>query len=221
MKKNNSIIIVITALFVVAGATVFFMSKDGEKDDHNMMSNMSTLMPISDKANKNSEDYKMFTALKGEAYEKAFLSNMLSHHQGAVDMSKIALEKAKRQEIKDLAKAIITAQTDELAQMESWQKSWGYPSSSGAMMMDHSSMAMESSMEGMLIALSPLKDDAFDKKFLELMIEHHQSAVDMSASGANNAKHQEIKELTAAIVKAQVKEIDQMKQWQKDWYPTN
>ncbi|HPE85487.1 MAG TPA: DUF305 domain-containing protein, partial [Chlamydiales bacterium] len=64
--------------------------------------------------------------LSGEAYDKEFLKQMILHHQQAVDMSKYADTNAKHQEVKDLARAVITAQEKEIADMKSWQQKWGY-----------------------------------------------------------------------------------------------
>lgn len=60
----------------------------------------------------------------GNEFDKAFISEMIVHHQGAIDMANMALSKAEHQEIKDLAKAIISAQESEIKQMEQWQSSW-------------------------------------------------------------------------------------------------
>ncbi len=60
----------------------------------------------------------------GDEFDKAFLSEMIVHHQGAIDMAELALTSAKHQEVKDLASAIIKAQTSEIAQMKAWQNSW-------------------------------------------------------------------------------------------------
>ena len=60
----------------------------------------------------------------GDDFDKAFISEMVVHHQGAVEMAELALKHAKHQEIKDLAKAIITAQNKEIADMKAWAKSW-------------------------------------------------------------------------------------------------
>lgn len=59
----------------------------------------------------------------GDEFDKAFLSEMITHHQGAISMAQLA---ATHQEVKDLATAIVSAQTSEISQMEAWQKSWGY-----------------------------------------------------------------------------------------------
>ncbi len=62
----------------------------------------------------------------GDEFDKAFLSEMITHHQGAISMAQLAATQAKHQEVKDLATAIVSAQTSEISQMEAWQKSWGY-----------------------------------------------------------------------------------------------
>ena len=78
-------------------------------------------------------------------------------------------------------------------------------------------MGMMDEMAGMNSALEGKTGDEFDKAFIEQMIMHHQSAIDMAAPGEKNAQHQELKDLTKAVVSAQTQEIKQMKQWQKDW----
>lgn len=60
----------------------------------------------------------------GDAFDQAFLSEMSMHHQGAVEMAEAALANAKHEEIKTMANAIISAQTIEIQQMQSWKKSW-------------------------------------------------------------------------------------------------
>lgn len=60
----------------------------------------------------------------GDAFDTAFLTEMIMHHQGAVDMAEAALQDAKHQEIKDLAQRIITAQEEEILLMQTWQRDW-------------------------------------------------------------------------------------------------
>ena len=61
---------------------------------------------------------------QGEDFDKAFIEEMIIHHQGAIDMAKLALTNAKHEEIKTLANAIIAAQTTEINQMKEWKNSW-------------------------------------------------------------------------------------------------
>lgn len=217
-NKNNIIIVAIVAIVAIAGVSIYALNKDNDMmDGDNMMGNNSSQQASTATVDKDSADYKMYSELKGEDYDRMFLANMIAHHQGAVDMAKLALTNAKHQEIKDMANNIITAQTKEIGDMQSWQTAWSYPASSGSMMEDHSSMGMMNDMAGMTDKLKGLTGDEFDKAFLSSMIEHHQSAINMAYSGKTNAQHQEVKTLTVAIVDAQSKEITQMKQWQKEW----
>lgn len=70
----------------------------------------------------------------GDEFDKAFVADMIEHHQAAVDMAKLSALRAKHDEVKMLAADIITAQEKEISEMVLWQTQWGY--------MDHSSMKM-------------------------------------------------------------------------------
>lgn len=93
---------------------------------------------------------------------------------------------------------------------------------SGHMMPDGSMMdgeqSMDAMMENMNMGLTGKTGDVFDQTFLSEMIVHHQGAIDMAKLALTNAKHQEIKDLANAIIKAQTSEISEMKSWQKLWY---
>ena len=73
------------------------------------------------------------------------------------------------------------------------------------------------SMADMTGQLKSKTGDDFDKAFIEMMITHHEGAVDMAELIPSRAKHDEVKQLGEAIITAQTKEISEMKQWQKDW----
>lgn len=218
-NKNNILILAFVAIVAIAGMVLFAVTSnnDGKMNGGMMSNNNSSQDSSNGLVDKNSADYKMYSELTGDDYDRMFIANMIEHHKGAVDMAKLAQANAKHQELKDMADAIIAAQSKEITDMETWQKEWGYPSSSGEMMMDHSAMGMMADMGQMTEELKSLTGDAFDKAFLSSMIEHHQSAINMAYPGQTNAKHDEIKQLTKAIVEAQSNEITQMKQWQKDW----
>ncbi|HXH27110.1 MAG TPA: DUF305 domain-containing protein [Candidatus Acidoferrum sp.] len=75
---------------------------------------------------------QMVTGLQGKTgdnFDKAFLSEMIPHHQGAIDMANLAKMNAKHNEIKNMADNIIASQTAEVNQMELWQGQWGYKAS--------------------------------------------------------------------------------------------
>ncbi|MBD2041889.1 DUF305 domain-containing protein [Microcoleus sp. FACHB-672] len=57
-----------------------------------------------------------------------------------------------------------------------------------------------------------------DQKFIELMIPHHQGAVEMAEMALTKAKRPEIKKLAESIIQDQKREIQQMQDWYKQWY---
>lgn len=64
------------------------------------------------------------SAKKGEAFDQEFISQMILHHQSAIEMAKLALTKSKREEIINLSNAVIETQGREVEEMKSWQKLW-------------------------------------------------------------------------------------------------
>ncbi len=68
----------------------------------------------------------MLEGKTGDDFDRAFIAGMIPHHQGAVDMAKMALKNAKHDEIKKMAAAIIASQQQEIDAMNQWYKDWGY-----------------------------------------------------------------------------------------------
>jgi uncharacterized protein (DUF305 family) len=96
----------------------------GHEEDHEQEAQNMKRMSIMEGMMEN-----MNMSLKGktgDAFDKAFIEEMVVHHQGAIDMAQQAKINAKHEELKKLADDIITAQTKEIDQMKQWQKLWGY-----------------------------------------------------------------------------------------------
>ena len=163
-KKNKQMLIAgLVALVVVVGVAVFVF--------RDQLFRSVSVQPPSETAqvDTTSDTYKQYAAMTGETYDRNFIANMIAHHQGAVDMAKLAQKNAKHQELKDMANDIISAQNGEISQMKSWQQAWGYPSSSSDNMMDHSAMGMMDEMAGMENELKGKTGDEFDKAFIGCM----------------------------------------------------
>ncbi|MDQ5890000.1 MAG: hypothetical protein QG609_493 [Patescibacteria group bacterium] len=92
-----------------------------EMSDGSMMTSEAEVMDMSDmmaSMNKNLE------GKIGDEFDMAFISEMILHHEGAVEMAELALTNAGHQEIKDLAQAVISAQNKEISDMKTWQMTW-------------------------------------------------------------------------------------------------
>lgn len=62
----------------------------------------------------------------GDEFDKAFITSMIDHHEGAIEMAKLADKQAKHEEIKQMARDILDAQSREIDTMQTWQTDWGY-----------------------------------------------------------------------------------------------
>lgn len=153
-----------------------------------------------------------------------FIEQMIPHHEDAITMARLAQTKAQKPEVKQLAENIIDSQGKEINQMKDWYKNWfGEDVPDGNQeMSEHRMMGNNSDMHmGMMgdksdiVKLEQASD--FDKTFVEQMIPHHQMAVMMASMLKNGTQRPEMKKLADDIIAAQSTEIDQMRQWLKDW----
>jgi hypothetical protein len=68
----------------------------------------------------------MLQGKTGDDFDRAFIEGMIEHHQGAIDMARLATRSAKHEEIRTLSEQIIAAQEAEIKHMRSWQQTRGY-----------------------------------------------------------------------------------------------
>jgi len=54
--------------------------------------------------------------MKGKSPDRAFLENMIPHHQDAINMSELALKKTNKPELKKFAQEVIAVQSGEIGQ---------------------------------------------------------------------------------------------------------
>ncbi len=151
----------------------------------------------------------------GEYSDERFIDAMAPHHQGAVEMAEVALENAEHQELRQLARDIVTGQQAEIEQMSAIKERL-FGSSEVPMEMSPEEMKMMGMMEdpGQLA-----DEDPFDRAFIDEMTPHHESAIQMARVAQESTEDPEIRELARGIVEAQEAEIEQMTAWREEWYP--
>jgi len=69
-------------------------------------------------------DLKKLESLTGQEFDAEFVKQMISHHEGAVEMAKDVQKRDARKELKELAGDIITSQEAEIKQMKEWLAKW-------------------------------------------------------------------------------------------------
>ncbi|MEU0197310.1 MULTISPECIES: DUF305 domain-containing protein [unclassified Streptomyces] len=151
---------------------------------------------------------------KHNAQDVSFAQGMIPHHRQALEMARLADGRASSGAVEDLAARIEKAQDPEIKTMTGWLKAWGEDVPEPGAGMDHSA-AGHSGMPGMMSAedmaeLEKSSGKAFDAKFLALMVEHHEGAVEMATVEKSKGRYGPAKAMADDIVTAQNAEISEM-----------
>jgi uncharacterized protein (DUF305 family) len=150
----------------------------------------------------------------GKYSDEAFIDAMVPHHQGAIAMANVALENAEHEKIKELSRNIVSTQHAEIEELKAIKKE---EFGTSEVPMEMSSKQMRDM--GMMMDPQALADEnPFDQAFIDAMIPHHRSAIEMAKAANQESENPRIKELAGNIVSAQKGEIEQMRRWQEQWY---
>jgi len=124
-------------------------------------------------------------------------------------MAQLAEQRASNAQVKQLATRIKQAQDPEIATMSGWLRQWGQPVPSPGMDHgDHGGPGMMSDQE--MSDLESASGTDFDRMFLQMMIRHHQGAVEMANTEQQQGQNPQAKQLAAKIASDQTAEINEM-----------
>lgn len=139
-----------------------------------------------------------------------FSTMMVPHHLQAIEMADLVPSRSTDAELLTLAGQIKAAQQPEVDQMTSWLGAWG-----AEPVLGHDEDMGHADAGGMMSAddlreLAALTGPAFDARWLELMIRHHEGAVDMAQEVIRTGRHAPTRQLAVGIIEAQQREITRM-----------
>jgi uncharacterized protein (DUF305 family) len=156
----------------------------------------------------------------------AFATDMIQHHAQALSMVDLTVDRTLDPEVQQLADDIREAQGPEIETMSDWLQDWD--EEVPATMRDHSNAGhdmegmgdsmdgLDSDMPGMMSGddfdeLERAPDSEFQTMWLEMMIEHHEGAVEMAKDQQQNGQYKPAVDLAGAVVDTQTAEIEKMK----------
>jgi uncharacterized protein (DUF305 family) len=190
----------LTAMLAALGAAMFLSSctdqaSDGQTDRESTETPVITGQP----AGYNADDV-------------AFATNMVPHHQQAVELSALVPDRSTNPQLTDLAARISAAQQPEIQTMKVFLVQWNENPESNTGHGGHGS-----TMQGMVddATMTKLRSSAgaeFDTLWLRSMIAHHQGAIEMAKAELANGENVDAKRLAQTIIDTQQAEIGQMKQ---------
>jgi uncharacterized protein (DUF305 family) len=151
-----------------------------------------------------------------DSAEAGFARDMMVHHAQAVEMAGILRDKSVSLEMETLATDIALTQQAQIGQMQGWLAVWGLPVTGAEPSMAWMGHPTDGRMPGMATpeevgALREAPPEEAEKRFLRLMIPHHQAAVPMAEAVLEETDRPEVSELASAIVASQKAEIEVMR----------
>jgi uncharacterized protein (DUF305 family) len=136
-----------------------------------------------------------------------FASMMKAHHLGAIEMAQMEVVKGTDAQLKRMAQTMIDDQQKEVAEFNTFLS--GHSAHGGGDAFFKEAMAAMNNMK--------MDDDhsgSMDKQFAQMMVPHHQSAIDMAKAYIKSGAHEEkLKTMANNIISSQQKEISELKAW--------
>ena len=163
------------------------------------------------------------TAGNGDVYNDAdveFATGMIPHHAQAIEMVVLAQDRPLDPEVARLRDQVREAQVPEVETMTDWLTSWGEEVPATSLdhgHAEHGTGGMEDmeEMPGMMTAeemeeLEQAPDGAFQELWLQMMIEHHEGAIEMAQTEQRDGEFPDAIALAEAIESGQQAEIELM-----------
>ncbi len=151
------------------------------------------------------------------AADVTFLQQMYPHHAQAVEMAKLADGRTENRQVLDLAAKIEDAQAPEMEQMTQLLESFGESAPTTAMnggmghdMGDGMETGMGMMSQEQMDGLEAASGADFDRMFLQMMIEHHNGAIEMAETELTDGRNDDVKKMAQTIIDAQKAEVEQM-----------
>jgi uncharacterized protein (DUF305 family) len=157
------------------------------------------------------------------AADVAFASDMLQHHAQALAMVDLTMGRTLDPVVRQLAEQIRDAQAPEIEMFTDWLTDWDEEvpetvrdHANAGHDMDDMGESMSTDMPGMMTsddmaALEDASDAEFQTLWLEMMIEHHEGAVEMATTEQGDGQYKDAVDLAGDIVTSQSAEVDAMK----------
>jgi uncharacterized protein (DUF305 family) len=138
-----------------------------------------------------------------------FVRMMIPHHAQALELAALAPDRAGNPRLRAFAERISIAQGPEIAVLRAWLDARGLAESDP----DHPHEQMPGMQSPEAIrALAATTGEAFDARFVEMMADHHQGAVDMATELMRSGVDEQVQRLASAIAIEQSVEITRLRE---------
>lgn len=153
----------------------------------------------------------------------AFSRQMQAHHSMAIQMAMMAAEEGEHKAIRATARNIVKRQRHEIDRlMRIAERRDIAPSATHGNMQtvdDLATLGLTRRKAGMHMGMTGLHGaDPFDRKFIEMMVPHHEGALRMARAELKRGRVGDLRAIARSILEGQTDEIAQMNEWRAAWY---
>ena len=134
--------------------------------------------------------------------DRAFIDGMVPHHGMAVLSADMAIDRALHEELREMATLMRADQVQEIDLLTGWKQSWFGTDSVPTPMMPRD--------------IPPGQN--FDLEWMQMMLTHHQGAIDMATLTLRADARSESDSLARSIIEKQREEQQQLRAWAQEWY---
>lgn len=146
----------------------------------------------------------------GNGADLAFVSDMIPHHEGAVEMAQVAVERSESDFVRELGNNIGRTQKQEISELNDLKQTLEDAGVEPTAMSHQMGMEMDASM---LRTAEP-----FDQAFIDMMVPHHRDAILMAREVLAKGENADVRKLAEAIITAQATEIEEMNDFREETY---
>lgn len=164
----------------------------------------------------------ILATLESKELELTFLAAIIPHHQAAIDMAEMELERGADNHIRSHARDIINGQQEQIDLFTRWLEQWYglSPDQAGAQAPPEArevmaAMEQETQARMQQLANAP-GGQAFDVEFVRLMIPHHNGGIIEFLEPQSRAVHAKLRDESASGIATQEKEVVDFRQWLRD-----
>lgn len=156
------------------------------------------------------ESIEELKELDGDEFEIAYINRIVPHHEGALEMAQMVVERAPHQEVRDAAGKIIEDQKAEIEMLTTYLRD------THGQELDRDERQVMS--HDMMQELETSDPEMAETMFLLMMREHHETAVIMGEIVLGKDVSDEIRQQAEGMVSSQKAEQEQFAEWLKMWY---
>lgn len=132
-----------------------------------------------------------------------YVDNMIAHHLNAIYLLEQAQQQSDRQEIKDLAAAIIAADTVGIEKLYAQKLEWY---NNDRQIIDFTKTNLGT------------RDEKFDLRLINALLIHHQEAIDSAKEISTKSTRNEVLNTASEVTQTLTENSQQLTQWRKEWY---